>query len=163
MAVLLCFLAAIVAGAAIVSAFHNPPAPTTHPPGSSSSHISPAVVSRLRAATATAEDATNTARSSLDPISGIPTLTNVSAIINPYVESLQHYQTTLTETSVPAPAKKTVDSVGSLVGQDARFLFTINVLPSLGLGAYLAEFGQRSTQLQSAFSEIRRTLGTATG
>ena len=44
-----------------------------------------------------------------------------------------------------------------------RFLFTINVLPSLGLGAYLAEFGQKSTQLQSAFSEIRRALGAATG
>ena len=42
--------------------------------------------------------------------------------------------------------------------QDVQFLFTINGLPSLGLGAYLAEFGKRSTQLQMAFSEITRGI-----
>ena len=72
-------------------------------------------------------------------------------------------RTTLTETAVPASAKTAVDSLRSLVGQDARFLFTINVLPSLGLGAYLAEFSKRATQLQLAFREIRGALAAATG
>jgi hypothetical protein len=163
MAVLLCFLAAVIAGAAIVSAFHNPTAPTVHPRAASISAVSPAAVARVRSATNAAETATTRAHSSLDAISGLPTLANVSAIINPYVESLQHYQTALREAVVPGTAKTTVDSVRSLVGQDATFLFTINVLPSLDLGAYLAEFAARSTQLQLAFSEIRGALDAATG
>jgi len=162
-AVVLCFLVAIVAGAAIVSAFHNPTAPTANPGAAPNSEVPSPAVARVQAATDTAEAATTTARSTLNTVPGIPTLTNVSAIINPYVESLQHYQTTLTKTAVPAPAKTTVDSVRSLVRQDAQFLFTINVLPSLGLGAYLAEFGKRSTQLQLAFREIKGALDAATG
>jgi hypothetical protein len=162
-AVVLCFLVAIVAGAAIVSAFHNPTAPTANPGAAPNSEVPSPAVARVQAATDTAEAATTTARSTLNTVPGIPTLTNVAAIINPYVESLQHYQTTLTKTAVPASAKTTVDSVRSLVRQDAQFLFTINVLPSLGLGAYLAEFGKRSTQLQLAFREIRGALDAATG
>jgi hypothetical protein len=162
-AVVLCLLVAIVAGATIVSAFNNPTAPTANPGAAPKSEVPSPAVARVQAATDTAETATTTARSTLNTVPGIPTLTNVAAIINPYVESLQHYQTTLTNTAVPAPAKATVASVRSLVRQDARYLFTINVLPSLGLGAYLAEFGKRSTQLQLAFREIRGALSAATG
>jgi len=162
MAVVLCFLAAVVAGAAIVSAFHNPTAPTAHSGAAPIPQVPSSGVSRVLAATDKAESATTTARSKLITISGIPTLTNVAAIVNPYVEALQHYQTTLTDTAVPAQAKAAVDSVRSLAGQDARFLFTINVLPSLGLGAYLAEFTKRATQLQLAFSEVRGALDAAT-
>ena len=142
MAVLLCFLAAIVAGAAIVSAFHNPPAPTTRSAAAPIPRRSrSSAVSRVRAATDTADDRHHTASSGLHTISGIPTLTKVSAIVNPYVESLQHYQTTLADTAVPAPAKGAIDSVAPLVGQDARFLSPSMCCRPCGLGDVPGQFG----------------------
>jgi hypothetical protein len=162
-AVVLCFLVAVVAGVAIVSAFHNPAAPKATPGTTSISHVSSPAIARVQAATTTAEAATTAARSDLTTIPGIPTVSSVAAVVNPYVESLQHYQDTLTNTAVPASAKTAVDSLRSLVSQDARFIFTINVLPSLGLGAYLAEFEQRSVQLESALHKIRGTLDEAAG
>jgi hypothetical protein len=163
MAVVLCFAAAVVAGAAIVSAFHNPTTPAVHSGAAPNPEVPSPGVSRAEAATAKAEAATNTARSKLSAISGIPTLSNVAAIVNPYVEALQHYQTALTNTAVPASAKAAVDNIRSLAGQNARFLFTINVLPSLDLGAYLAEFSKRATQLQLDFREVRGALAAESG
>ena len=163
MAVVLCFVAAVVAGAAIVSAFHNPTTPTVHSGAASIPKVPSPGVARVEAATDKAEAATNTARSKLIAMSGFPTLSKVSAIVNPYVEALQHYETALTDIAVPARAKAAVDSVRSLAGQNARFLFSINVLPSLGLGAYLAEFTQRATQLQLDFREVRGALAAETG
>ena len=63
MAVLLCFLAAVIAGAAIVSAFHNPTAPTVRPSGG----FDPRSLASLRSPVAgghhhAAEDATTTAQ-----------------------------------------------------------------------------------------------------
>jgi hypothetical protein len=161
--VVICLLAAFVAAAAIVSSLHNPTAATARPPAASTSEVSSSAVSRLHAATVAADVATVTARSKLDAISGIPTLTNVAAIINPYVSSLQRYVFILTGTVVPDPARSVVGGVDSLVSQDVQFLGTINGLPSLGLGTYLAEVGKRSTQLQMAFSEVQGELRTGTG
>jgi hypothetical protein len=162
-AVVLCFVAAVVAGAAIVSAFHNPTTPTVRSGAASIPKVPSPGVARVEAATDKAEAATNTAHSKLIAMSGFPTLSKVAAIVNPYVEALQHYQTALTDTDVPARAKTAVDSARSLAAQNARFLFNINVLPSLDLGAYLAEFTKRATQLQLDFREVRGALAAETG
>jgi hypothetical protein len=159
--VLLCVIVAAVAAAAIVSSFHNPTVSSAGPRAASTPKISSSEVSRVQKATETAESATTTARSTLDAITGIPTPTNVAAIINPYVTSLQRYETTLSGATVPASARTGVDGIRSLVGQDVQFLSTINGLPSLSLGTYLAELGKRLTQLQTTFSEVQGKLRAA--
>ena len=116
----------------------------------------------MQKATDAADTATTTARSNLAALPGIPTPTDVAAIVNPYVSALRRYETTLTGTDLPATARTTVGAVRSLVKQDVQFVSTIDGLPSLGLGTYLAEFGKRSTQLQTTLSETQRELHTAT-
>lgn len=157
--VLLCLLFAFVAVAAIRSS-HNPTTPAASP------RVAPpapeVASSRVLKATHAADAAIILTRSALDAISGLPTLTNVAAIINPYVSALQNYETALTGAVVPSQSLSTLSGVRSLVRQDAQFLGTINVLPSLDLGTYLAEAGRRSTQLQAALSELRGELHTAT-
>ena len=157
--VLLCLLFAYVAVAAILSSRHNPPAATAGPRAASPSEVS---VARMEAATVAADRATVTTRSKLDAIPGIPTLTNVAAVILPYVTSLERYETALTGTVVPAAAQTSVAGVRSLVAQDLQFLDTLDGLRSLGLGTYLAEVGKRSTQLQTVFGQVDRELHTAT-
>jgi hypothetical protein len=157
--VLLCLLFAYVAVAAILNSRHNPTAATGRPPAASPSEVS---VARVEAATVAADRATVTTRSKLEAIPGIPTPTNVAAVVLPYVTSLEDYETTLTGTVVPAAAQSSVADVRSLVGQDLQFLDTLDGLPSLGLGSYLAEVGKRSTQLQTVFGQVDRKLHTAT-
>jgi hypothetical protein len=156
--VLLCLLFAYVAVAAILSSRHNPSAATAGPRAPTPSEVS---VARVDAATVAADRATVTTRSKLEAIPGIPTLTNVAAVILPYVTSLQRYETALTGTVVPAAAQTGVANVRSLVAQDLQFLDTLDGLPSLRLGTYLAEVGKRSTQLQTAFRQVDRELRTA--
>jgi hypothetical protein len=156
--VLLCLLFAFVAVAAILSSRHNPNAATVRPPAASTSELS-----RVQEATNAADTATTTTRSKLAALSGIPTPTDVAAIVNPYVSALQRYETALTGITLPAAAQTTVGAVHSLVRQDVQFVSTIDGLPSLGLGTYLAEVGKRSTQLQMAFSEVQGELRTGTG
>ena len=158
-----CLLVAALVAAVVVSWVHNPTAATVRTPAASTSGVPSAAVSRVQAATQAAGVATLLTRSKLDDISGIPTLANVTVIINPYVSSLQRYETALRGTTVPAGARSSVNGVRSLVQQDAQFLSTINGLPSLDLGAYLAEVSKRSTQLQMAFSAVEADLHTATG
>ena len=157
--VLLCLLFAFVAVAAILSSRHNPTAATAGPRATSPSEVSVARMERRPPLQPTA--ATVTTRSKLDAIPGIPTLTNVAAVILPYVTSLERYETALTGTVVPAAAQTSVAGVRSLVAQDLQFLDTLDGLPSLGLGTYLAEVGKRSTQLQTVFGQVEGTLHTA--
>jgi hypothetical protein len=166
-AVIFCVLVAFVAGAAIVSSFHNPPAGTARPQTPSTSKVSPPAVSspeipRLLTATEAAETATVTARSALADLSGFPTPANVAPIINPYVSSLQSYQTTLDGAVVPPIARTAATGARSLMKQDMPFLSTINGLPSLNLGTYLAEFSKRSSDLQLAFGEVEAQLRAST-
>jgi hypothetical protein len=157
--VLLCLLFAYVAVAAILSSRHNPPAATAGPRAASPSEVS---IAQMEAATVAADRATVTTRSKLEAIPGIPTLTNVAAVILPYVTSLERYETALTGTVVPAAARTSVAGVRSLVAQDLQFLDTLDGLRSLGLGTYLAEVVKRSTQLQTVFGQVEGALHTAT-
>ena len=157
---LVCLVVAVVA---ILSSRHSPTTPTAHSGAAPNSQVSSAAVSRVEAATDAAAAATAMTRSALSGIPGIPTLTNVAAIINPYVTSLQRYETTLARTPVQGQAQTAVGGVRSLVRQDVQFLSSVNGLPSLDLGTYLAEVARRSAQLQMAYSEVKGALHASTG
>lgn len=158
--VLLCLLFAFIAVAAILSERNNNNTTgTANPPAASTPAVSPAAASRLLAETKAVDAATVTARSTLRAIKGFPTPANVGAVINPYILSLLHYETLLTGTIVP---DERLQGLRTLVGQDAQFLGTIKGLPSLDLGAYLAEVSRRSTQLQTALAQAQQKLQTAT-
>lgn len=162
--VLACLFVAFVAVAAVLASLHNPTVATAdHPQAASTSVVSSSAVSRLQSATDAADAATSTVRSQLDQIVGIPTLTNVSALINPYVAALQHYAAVLQTTPVPTAAKTTADTARSLVNQDVEFLGTINGLTSLGLGSYLEQFGQISADLRTTLGTLQGDLRSATG
>jgi hypothetical protein len=156
-------VAAFVAGAAIVSSLHNPTA-ATPPTRTSSTHpVSPSGsgTSRLLAATEAAETATTQVRSTLDTLSGFPTPTNVAPIVNPYVSALQRYETVLAGTVAPPAARTAAAGALSLVRQDVPFLSTINGLPSLSLGTYLAQLDNKASELQLAFGEVESQLRAA--
>ena len=162
--VLACLLVAFVTVAAVLASLHNPTIATPDRPGAASTSVaSPLVVSRLQAATDAAVTATRTLRSQLDQISGIPTLPEVTALVNPYVGSLQHYAAVLQTSSVPAAAKTSADTARSLVNQDVEFLGTINGVTSLELGSYLEQFGQISNDLHTALGTFQGELRSLTG
>ena len=83
-------------------------------------------------------------------------------MINPYVSSLQHYETTLAGTAVPTAARTAAAGAHTLVSQDVQFLGTINGLAPLRLGSYLEQFGKNATQLQADLSRLEAELRTAT-
>jgi hypothetical protein len=163
--VLACLVVAFVAVAAIVYGLQatTTPSATTSFPAKTTAVVSPAAVSHLLAATETIDVDTDTTRSSLDTIAGIPTPATVATVINPYVTKLQHYATVLESTVVPEAARTTTSSVRSLVNQDQRALSTITGLPSLGLGSYLEQFGKNSRQLQIALGNFEGELSSPTG
>jgi hypothetical protein len=162
--VLACLLVAFVTVAAVLASLHNPTIGTAdRPPAASTSVASPSVVSRLQAATDAADAATSTLRTQLHQITGIPTLSEVAALVNPYVGSLQHYAAVLQATSVPAAAKTSADTARSLVNQDVEFLGTINGVTSLELGSYLEQFGQISNDVHTALGTFQGDLRSLTG
>ena len=111
-------------------------------------------MARLRAATTAAAAATATARTKLQTMSGFPTPTNVAAVINPYVASLQVYGSALSKTAVPEAARAAALSAVVLVTRDEQSLATINGLPSLQLGSYLEAFFINVEQLQTTLSNL---------
>ena len=98
---LACLLVVFVAAAVIMSSLHQSPPSSAGPRAASTAAVSSSAVSRVQAATDAAAAATTTTRSGLEAISGIPTPAKVAAVINPYVSSLQRYETTLAGTAVP--------------------------------------------------------------
>lgn len=161
--VLSCLFVAFVAVAAILSSLHSPTTPTSAAPRvTTRPAVSSLAVSRMLAATDAADTAISTTRAGLDQLTGIPTTSDVSALINPYVESLWHYGAVLARTSVPTAAKATAASAHALVNKDVRFTSTIDGLPSLALGTYLEQFGRNATQLQKTLEVLEGELSTST-
>jgi len=160
--VALASLFVVFAAVAIImsSLHHSAPAPAG-PRVTSTSAASSSSVSRMRAATDAAAAATTTTRSRLDAIPGIPTPAQVAAVINPYVTSLQRYETTLSGTAVPIRARTVAARARTLIRQDARFLSTINGLAPLRLGSYLDEFDQNATLLLADLGSLEQDLRTA--
>ncbi len=150
-----------VAVAAILASLHHSAPPSTGRASTPTSTVSSADVTRLRTATTAAVAATATAHSGLESLSGIPTLARVAAVINPYVQSLQHYGSVLAETAAPTTARTAAASAHALVTQEVQFLGTINGLQSIGLGSYLDQVGQYLDQFGQDSTQLQRTLSSA--
>jgi hypothetical protein len=97
----------------------------------------------------------------LASLPGIPTPTNVSSVINPYINSLQLYDTFLSETSMPATTQSTAHTAQAEVRQDVQFLEGVDGLPAVRLGAFLQQFETDATQLQSTLSTLEQDLRSA--
>ena len=154
---MLCILIVLVVAAAVIPAIHRPPAggqPTRTPtvPASSSK------ASEIQSATDAVDSATTATRAGLTSVAGFPTPTNVSTVINPYINSLQLYETFLSGTTVPLPARATSQIALAEVRQDIAFLETIDGLPPIRLGAFLQGFATDSTQLQSTLDTLEVDL-----
>jgi hypothetical protein len=143
---------------ALMRSLHHPTV-TAGPPARPTSVVSSTSnVSRLQTATDAADSATTSARVALTSLSNFPTPTNVETVINPYVSSLQIYETFLSETDEPAAARSAAASVESQVRQELKFLVTIEELPPVQLGSYLEQFGTNATQLQTTLSALEQDL-----
>ena len=148
-----------MAGAAIVHALHHATTPTTAPRPTPRQlyRLSPGT-SRLQSATDATDSATTATQVALTSLSNFPTPTNVATIINPYVSSLQLYETFLAGSDAPAPARAAVAHAETQVRQDLKFLDTIDGLPPIQLGSYLGQFDTDTTQLQTTLSALEQDL-----
>ncbi len=94
----------------------------------------------------------------LTSLTAFPTPTNVETVINPYISSLQLFQTFLSGAKVPAPARAAATSAEAQLHQDLQFLDTIDGLPAQQLGAYLVQFDTDATRLQTTLSTLEQNL-----
>jgi hypothetical protein len=124
--------------------------------------VTPAETAHMLTATRGAVAATTAARTNLDSLAVFPTPDKVAAVMNPYVSSLQHYETVLMGTDTPAAARTTALSTLILVTQDVQFLGTVNGLAPVKLGTYLEDFGTNASQLLRTLSTFERELGAST-
>ena len=162
----------LVAAAAVVAvrALHHPittaapPAHVTTPTqaaaGTSASGTAASGTARIQAATDAVDSATTAASVGLTSLSAFPTPTNVETVINPYISSLQLYETFLSGTKVPASAQPAATSAVARIRQDLQFLETIDGLPPAQLGAFLVQFDTDATQLQTTLSTLEQDLRT---
>jgi hypothetical protein len=166
--VLACLFLVIVAAAVTVRSLRHstttPPAavhstpPASASPGTASSASTSAGTARIQAATDAVDSATTAASVGLTSLNAFPTPTNVETVINPYISSLQLFQTFLSGARVPASAKATATSAEAQLRQDLQFLDTIDGLPPQQLGAYLTQFDTDATQLQTTLSTLEQNL-----
>ena len=167
----------LVAAAAVVAvrALHHPtttaaaPAHVTTPSqaaagtsasGTGSTGTAASGAARIQAATDAVDSATTAASVGLTSLSAFPTATNVETVINPYISSLQLYETFLSGTKVPASAQPPAASAVARIRQDLQFLETIDGLPPAQLGAFLVQFDTDATQLQTTLSTLEQDLRT---
>jgi hypothetical protein len=167
----------LVAAAAVlaVRALHHPtttaapPAHVTTPTqaatgtgasGTGSNGTAASGTARIQAATDAVDSATTAASVGLTSLSAFPTPTNVETVINPYISSLQLYETFLSGTKVPASAQPPAASAVARIRQDLQFLETIDGLPPGQLGAFLVQFDTDATQLQTTLSTLEQDLRT---
>ena len=113
---------------------------------------------RIQAATDAVDSATTAASVGLTSLSAFPTPTNVETVINPYISSLQLYETFLSGTKVPPSAQPAEANAVARIRQDLQFLQTIDGLPADQLGAFLVQFDTDATQLQTTLSILEQDL-----
>jgi hypothetical protein len=161
--VLVSLFIVFAAVAAVVASLHHSAPPSHGRASAPRPKVSSADVTRVRTATAAADAATTTVHVNLDSLHGIPTPAGVAAVINPYVQSLQQFQSVLATTALPARTRTAAASAQVLVTQDVQFLATINGLPSIRLGSYLEQVGQESADLQSTLARLQTELPASHG
>jgi hypothetical protein len=94
-------------------------------------------------------------------LSVFPTPPRVATIMNPYVDSLQLYETLASSVEVPKAARTAASTAAVQVHEDIGFLGTINGLPAIQLGSFIDGFFARSTQLQSTMDALQHALNPA--
>jgi hypothetical protein len=109
-------------------------------------------------ATDAVDSATTAASVGLTSLAAFPTPTNVETVINPYISSLQLYQTFMSGAIVPAAAQPAAASAEAQLRQNLQFLDTIDGLPPQQLGAYLVRFDSDATRLQTTLSTLEQNL-----
>ena len=168
---LACLLAVLAAAAVGVRALHRPTtaaAPPVHATAASSSNgattgadsasAAAAGTARLQTATDAVDSATTAATVGISSLAAFPTPTNVETVMNPYISSLQLYETFLTGTKVPPSAQPAAASAETQLRQDLQFLDTIDGLPPQQLGAFLVQFDTDATKLQTTLSTLEQNL-----
>ena len=160
LSVLACVVVVLVAATAIVASLDNP-TPAGPPAASTPKALSSSEISRARSATESALTATTKAQQGLHSLTGIPTIPTVTAVITPYISSLQQYQAFLAGSKVPAAARGARNNAAAVVNRDLQHLDTINGLASLRLGAYLEQFGTDKVELQTTLSTFEQVLRTS--
>jgi len=166
--VLACLFVLLAAAAMGVRALHHPTeaaapparvtAPSSPAPATSGTPSSAAATARLQTATDAVDSATTAASVGITSLAAFPTPTNVETVMNPYISSLQLYETFLTGTKVPASARPAVASAESQLRQDLQFIDTIDGLPPQQLGAFLVQFDTDATKLQTTLSTLEQNL-----
>ena len=167
---LACLFLVAVGAVVAVRAMHHPTT-TTAPParvttptqaatGTGSVGTAPSGTAPMQAATDAVDSATTAASVGLTSLTAFPTPTNVETVINPYVASLQLYQTFLSGAKVPRSAQPAAAAAAAKVRLDLQFLETIDGLPPQRLGAFLAQFDTDATQLQTTLSTLEQDLRT---
>jgi len=161
-AIAACILLVVVVGAVVLGSVHrNPSSPAASPPTTASTAPpSAAAISQVQSATDAVDSATTGARAGLDSLSGFPTPSNVSTVINPYIASLRLYEAYMSGAAVPEVAQPAAATAEAQVGHELTFLETIDGLPPIRLGAFLQEFATDSTQLQTSLTTLEQDLRT---
>ena len=167
--VLACVFLVVGAAAVAVRKLHHPTAtatppahvttPTASATASSGAGASAAGTARIQAATDSVNSATTAANVGITSLATFPTPINVETVINPYISSLQLYETFLAGTTVPAAARPAAASAEAQLRQDLTFLDTIDGLPAQQLGAFLVQFDTDTTHLQTTLSTLQQKLG----
>ena len=162
--VVLAVLALVGVGAIVaVRSLHHSTAGTPRATAHSQSapRVSPSPdAARMQSATDAVDSATTAAQVGLTSLSTFPTTGNVAKVIYPYISSLQLYESFLSDSTVPVPARAAAASAATQVRQELTFLDTIASLPPDQLGAYLQQFGTDSTRLQTTLGALEHDLGT---
>jgi len=159
-AVVACVFLVVVGIAAIAHSLDHSTAPPATPPAGTASpatHASPAAA-RVQAATDAVDSATTAARAGLGSITNFPTPANVANVVNPYVASLQLYDTFMSGASIPAPASSAAVAAEAQVRKDITFFGTIDGLPPIRLGTYLRSFTTDVSRLQATLSTLEQAL-----
>ena len=160
---LACLVVVVLAITAILTSLHHSTAADTGSRPASTPKASLASdASRARSATDAVLTATTTAQQGLHSLSGIPTVTKVTAVMTPYISSLQHYRTFLAGSTVPAAARGARANAAAVVKQDLQFLGTIHGLEPLRLGTYLVQFGSNTVELETTLSNFEQVLRSST-
>jgi hypothetical protein len=161
-AVIACVFLVLVSADAIRHSLHHAPAATAAGTSNSAAKAASSArgASRIQSATDEVDSATTAARAGLASLSGFPTTTNVATVINPYLASLRLYETLMSGTTVPLPARSAAGVARGQVRHDVSFMGTIDGLPPIRLGAFLGEFITDTTQLQTTLGTLEQDLRT---
>jgi len=159
-AILACAFLLVVGIAAIAHSLHHSATPPAAPPASTAPSAAPVSpeAARIQSATDAVDSASTAAGAGLASVTNFPTPANIATVINPYVASLQLYDTFMSGASVPASASSAAAAAEAQVRSDITFFGTIDGLPPIRLGAYLKSFTTDVSRLQASLSALEQAL-----